>query len=272
MAGYDLHVHSSYSDGAHSLETLSILAGAADLDGFAVTDHDTVEGLEKVSILAEKTGLDILPGLEISTQWQGREVHILAYRFDWRHPVLLEGLAFLAAARRRRIETMVEKITAAGYGITVEEVLTMAKHGTVGRPHIAAVLTAKGFFPDTAAVFSALLLPGQPGYVPRVKFSPMEAIELVLAAGGIPVLAHPGLDKAYRFLPELMKAGLLGLEVYHSSHNPRQQEHFLQMVKTAGLLYTAGSDFHGESVKAGIPLGCCRLPRSELVRQGLLSG
>ncbi len=268
MAGFDLHVHSNFSDGELSVEDLALLAKTVGLSGFAVTDHDTVEGLGNISKIGSKSGINVLPGLEISTEWQGREVHILAYRFNPQNRSLLKTLGFLAQARIKRVEEMVARIAALGYPLMMEDVARIAAKGTIGRPHIALALMEKGIFSTPAKAFETLLAPGKPGYIPRVKFSPMEAVDLVLSAGGIPVLAHPGQDDAFMFLPLLLAAGLKGLEVYHSSHSCEEEARFLEIAKKKNLIFTAGSDFHGQRVKAGVDLGCRRLSYEELERQG----
>ncbi len=237
MAGFDLHVHSHFSDGEHDVKALAAIAKEAGLSGFAVTDHDTVAGLAGIEAIGATMGMRILPGLEISTEHEGGEVHILAYRFRREDPDLLSGLAFLEKARIGRVAEMVARIAGLGYALSLAEVEAASTEGTIGRPHIASVLVRKGAFPSVAAAFAALLVPGKPGFVPRVKFSPHEAVALVRAAGGAPVLAHPGIDEAHRFVPELVEAGLMGLEACHSSHSPAQQRFFGNGRKPWPFLY-----------------------------------
>ena len=241
---FDLHVHSFYSDGVKSVFELAAAAKEKGLSGFALTDHDTIDGWQDIPAASAEYDMIIVPGVEFSTKSEGHTVHILGYCMTDIEP-LSEKLADLAMKRRKRIEKMTEKISALGYDITFDEVLAEAGRGTVGRPHIAAVLAEKGFVRSRQAAFDKLLERGKPGYVPRDPYPSVEAVALILRCGGVPVLAHPGLDEAFLQIDNLVDAGLKGIEAYHSAHTAKTAAKFAAEAAEKGLFITAGSDYHG---------------------------
>ncbi|MDO4542562.1 MAG: PHP domain-containing protein, partial [Bacillota bacterium] len=215
------------------------------IDGFALSDHDTLGGCQEIPELSRKYGIKIIPAVEISTEEKERDVHILVYGLGEDHPHIEKLLSRLIRSRVSRIESMVVNLAKAGVNITTGEVLSAAQGGSPGRPHIAKVLMDHGYVTSISQAFSRYLGRGCPGYVCREKLSPVECIEIVLADGGLPVLAHPGLDEAYKLIPTLAKNGLWGLEVYHSSHSPGQERKFKALARKYDLRITGGSDFHG---------------------------
>jgi hypothetical protein len=243
---YDLHVHSEYSDGIKTMMELGSEAKAAGLGGFAITDHDTIAGWSEIQKVEKTFGIVIFPGVELNTEWQKKDVHILGYAMT-DEETFREKLVFLSKARITRVENIVEKLNHLGISITLDEVMDVAGKGTVGRPHVAAVLAQKGYTKDLQDAFHRFINRGKPAYVERVSFSPFDAIEMIRSCGGYAVLAHPGIDNAILFLEGLVQAGLNGIEAYHSAHTTESAARFEDLAKQYGLFVTAGSDYHGYS-------------------------
>lgn len=241
---FDCHVHTIYSDGVKSVFEQAEEAKAVGLGGFAITDHDTIDGWQDIPAAEKAYDIRIIPGVELSTEWQKRSVHILGYGIV-DADLFSSELITLRESRIRRIAAMVEKLNAMNMNITVAEVQKKAGQGTMGRPHIAAILAEKGYVRDRQHAFERYLNRGKPAYVPREPFSPMEGISLIKRCGGYAVLAHPGLDRTYEFLDLLCDCGLDGLEAYHSAHYPALSEKFYRLAGEKGLSVTAGSDDHG---------------------------
>lgn len=240
----DLHVHTKASDGLFSAEEVCQMALKAGLSAIAITDHDTLEGVK--SLERPVPGLQVMTGVEISTEWRGGDVHILGYNFNENHGLLQETLREFQEERKRRITKMVNKLVSLGYDISEEEVAINAKGDSIGRPHVAQALVAKGYFKDVNSAFEQLLERGGPAYVPREKTSPQKGIEAILSSGGVPVLAHPGLIENFSdLIGELVPLGLKGVEVYYPLHSDNFVAWMLKTTKNYGLLATGGSDFHG---------------------------
>lgn len=207
----------------------------------SITDHDTTRAYAEL----EAEGLRVVPGIEINTTWDGNEVHVLGYRIPTGPSALAGAIERNRAHRRSRIDTMVAGLNAAGYPVTVEQVL--AESGSahaLGRPHVAKALVRHGVVADVQSAFDQLLSRGKPGYAPSHHITPREAIELVRAAGAVPVLAHPGRLKDEAIVDELAGAGLAGLEVFYPTHSTQQVAHYRALAARLGLVMTAGSDFH----------------------------
>ncbi|HHX94262.1 MAG TPA: PHP domain-containing protein [Clostridia bacterium] len=241
----DLHIHTKASDGLHSPEEICAMAIKAGLAGIAITDHDTLDGFLALKKRNEP-GLEVLPGVEISTHWHGEEVHLLGYNVSPEKGYLQEMLVSFQEERRHRITKIVNKIQKLGFQIDEEEIIACAKGKSLGRPHVAQALIAKGYYEDVKEVFEELLEAGAPAYVPREKITPEEGIKAIASAGGIPVLAHPGLVKnCLELIAELTPIGLKGVEVYYPLHSQDLIHTLLIMTQEKGLLVTGGSDFHG---------------------------
>ncbi|MBP2654958.1 MAG: hypothetical protein H6Q73_2527 [Firmicutes bacterium] len=243
----DLHIHTNCSDGVFSPEEIVLKAKTAGLKIIAITDHDTVDGLLKLSgkmQLGEE--IEVIPGIEFSTDLPANEVHILGYYIDILHPELNHQLRFIAQDREKRVQKMVAKLCELGYQIKYERVLKLAQNATsVGRPHVAAALIEAGYFFSMADVFNTLLGKNMPAYVPHYKMTPAETISLITSAGGIPVLAHPGLIGDDDIVLNILKLGIQGIEVYHPSHDQVKVDQYLKLVQQNKLIATGGSDFHG---------------------------
>ncbi|NLM51931.1 MAG: PHP domain-containing protein [Firmicutes bacterium] len=244
----DLHLHTQASDGLYAPEEIVRLAVAKKLIAIAITDHDTVDGIDGALEAAQNTGLLVIPGIEFSTTFQDKEIHILGYCLDYKGDALQSLLKELHESRYHRMEAMVQKLKELDYQITMDEVLRQAGAAAPGRPHAARVLVEKGYFPSVAAVFENLLEKGRPAYVKRFKLTPQAAMAAIETAGGFSVWAHPGQVGDDSFLEQFIAYGLRGIEVYHPEHDAGQTEHYERLAKKHGLLMTGGSDFHGEDL------------------------
>ncbi len=246
----DLHTHSSVSDGTESPGELVASAAAAGLDVVALTDHDTTAGWAEASDAGRRLGVALVPGTEVSALSRGVSVHLLSYLQDPADPALADVIAQTRDARLHRGRAIVERLSE-DLPITWDDVLAQQQPGTVvGRPHIADALVALGVVPDRAAAFADLLSARGRYYVPYYAPEAVEAVEAVLASGGVPVFAHPGADGRGRVVPdsaieELAEAGLAGLEVHHRDHTPEQRARLSALADRLGLLVTGSSDYHG---------------------------
>lgn len=262
----DLHVHTTASDGAYPPHEVVRLAKERSIAVLAVTDHDTVGGLGEAEKAAEKYGIILIPGIELSTIHEQHEIHILGYQICPANSQLLYSLQTLKAARDNRAQHIVAKLNKLGYRVTMEEVRAKAGSDLIGRPHIALSMIDHGIVNSIDEGFARFLNPGGLAYVSRYRISPTQAIKLVREAGGTAVLAHPGLDFPARLLPELVEAGLGGIEVYHPDNSLQIRDYYLRRANEAGLLVTGGSDFHGHHPEDLDRLGSLPTPRDSLLR------
>ncbi|MFZ5899656.1 MAG: PHP domain-containing protein [Bacillota bacterium] len=246
----DLHVHTTASDGSENPKEIVRQAALLGLRAVAITDHDTVRGVEEGLRSGAAYNVEVVPGVEINTDFNAREAHVLGYYVDFKNQEFLKKLNSLANARTDRIKKMVAKLQSAGLPITLADVLREAGDGTVGRPHVAAALVRLGIVASPVEAFERFIGRNRPGYVPRSKFSPQEAVKLILAAGGVPVLAHPGTVGDDRIIEDLAEVGLKGLEVYHPDHDEETVNHYLTIAGNLELLVTGGSDYHGRGYHA----------------------
>lgn len=243
----DLHMHTNRSDGDLSPEALVAAAASGGLEVVSVTDHDTTDGVAPAVAAADGTGVRVLSGVELSTTHEGKEVHVLGYGMDPAHPEIRERGE---AARRRRIArmaAMVERLVARGMEVTLEEVREAAGAGglMVGRPHLARVLVEKGYAESVPNAFDTLIGDQHPAFVPTALATPAEAVATIRSAGGVPVWAHPPMELLDQLLPEMVEAGLRGLEAYRPGWPARRIRQVASRARGMGLLVTGGSDFHG---------------------------
>ncbi len=263
----DLHTHSTVSDGLLSPDALVRAAARGGLTTLALTDHDTIDGVQEAIDTGQEVGVEIVPGVELGTSVERREHHILGYFVDIARTSFRADLDELASRRVRRATLMVERLADAGVPITLNDVLAVAGHGTVGRPHLARVLIAHGFATDVSDAFEKYLKAGRPAYVPRQPFPPEEAIDLILRAGGVPVLAHPfSTGDPVAAVARLQPAGLLGLEVYYGEYDDDQRGFLRSLADRTGLIPTGGSDFHGFGYRSGRELGSPPVPEDTVDR------
>jgi len=255
----DLHAHTTASDGTLTPAELVSLAKKTGLQAVAITDHDTIDGVQEALAAGERIGLEVVPGVEIGVNFK-REMHILGYFIDPQNPDLACSLALLREFRDQRNPRMVEKLREMGFDITMDEVIGEAGGKVIGRPHFASVMIKKGCVADFNEAFDKYLGAGKPAYVKKDKMTPQDGIELITGAGGIPVLAHPkylelqGDVNLEELLRELITYGLKGIEVYYTTHTPEEVGRYSQLAGKLGLRLTGGSDFHGNN-KRDIKLG-----------------
>jgi predicted metal-dependent phosphoesterase TrpH len=242
----DLHIHTTYSDGLLTPAQVVQKARQLNLRFIAITDHDTTEGIPEALEEAKKNNnLEVIPGIEINTDYKNEEVHILGYYVDYSGNYLKKALEHMQSSRLKRAKLITEKLNLLGLNINLEEVMNKASCPSIGRPHIAAALVEKGFSESLQDAFDKYLNRGRPAYVPRERLTPFEAVDLVLNSSGIPILAHPGLIKNQNIIGELIQYGIKGLEVYHKEHSRLQTKHYINVAKHHSLLMTGGSDCHG---------------------------
>jgi len=260
----ELHCHTTCSDGTLTPEALVQAAIAAGVKAMAITDHDTLAGWDR-AIAAAGEQLEIIPGLELSTVHRERSLHILGYYPD---RAKLEGpLQDRIQGRKRRARAMAVKLAALGYPIELPE---MRGDNAPGRPHLAKALVAAGYITHVQEAFTRWLGDGGPAYVQYDQFAATDGIRLLLDCGAVPVWAHPYLFRGgtvATVLPELVEAGLMGVEVYHPNHSPSDERKLEELCDRYGLLMTGGSDYHGpsdEKGKAGISLNSLQVPLSLL--------
>ena len=248
----DLHAHSTASDGTEPAEVVVAQAARAGLDVVALTDHDTYAGWPDAVAAAAQHRVGLVRGVEVSCSQRGVSVHLLAYLVDPEAGGLLHELDRARDSRVTRIDRMVELMAADGIPVTIEEVRAQAGVGTtMGRPHIADALVASGYVRTRDEAFADVLRNGSRYYVSHYAPDPVRAVEVVRAAGGVPVVAHPwsrtrGRVVADRLIEELAAAGLVGLEVFHRDHDADARRHLADLARGLGLLATGASDYHGD--------------------------
>ena len=250
MSRIDLHLHTTHSDGSLSPTDVLRLAHKAGVTALAITDHDIVTGIPEAIAAGAELGIEIIPGVEISSRVGNSELHILGYCLQWQDPELNRRLAFLRESRHSRNPQIIERLRALGVVVTYEEVRALAGTDAVGRPHIARLLMDKHYVTSAKDAFDRYLAEGRPAYVARELPSPADAIAWIRAAGGVAVLAHPTWAKVSgeslnALLISLKAEGLGGIEVHYSSHTKRQTREYHDLAKRLDLLITGGSDFHG---------------------------
>lgn len=255
----DLHTHTHYSDGTQSPRQVLELAKQAGLSAIAITDHDTFDSFPESREAAAEFGLELIPGIEMSASHAGVEVHVLGLFVDVEHRPLLDFLATQKIRREQRMHEMVAKLQAIGLAVTIENVLAIGGKGTLGRPHVAQALVRRGHVKSNQEAFEKYLGNNGPAFVQGSPLSPKTVIELIRQAGGIAVLAHPIYLRDDQLIDLFCRDGLLGLEVYHSSHTPDEVRRYEQIADRLGLLRTGGSDYHGNA-KEGAAIGTGSVP------------
>jgi predicted metal-dependent phosphoesterase TrpH len=244
MFTYDLHLHTTASDGSYTPQELCALAKGRGLQGIAITDHDTIRAYGEIQ---DDLGLTLIPGVEINTEYAGQEVHILGYGMDLSSSQLTERLLRLQSLRAERARKIVEKLNQIGLRVTWDSVLEITGAGVIGRPHVGMALVQAGYAVSVRDAMQKYIGKDKPAYVPRYDLTPQEAVTTIREAGGIAVLAHPGLIKAADVVRQVVAAGVDGLEAYYPQHSREQEEEFLQLAERFQLVVTGGSDFHGLS-------------------------
>ena len=255
----DLHTHSTYSDGTETPAELMATAKRARLEAVALTDHDNLDGIPEAIVAAEHHGIELIPGVELSCEWDQGGFHMVVLWLEPGPGPLQDKLADLQEGRANRNLDMVAKLAELGIDITYEEVLEEAGGTGVGRPHMAAIMVRKGVVESMSEAFDFYLAKGRPGYVGRVRLPPEAAIELARASGAVPVIAHPHTLGIFREeldaeLKRLAGIGLVGVEAYYPEYEPDTRFELVERARQAGLVPSGGSDYHG-SYKQGLKMG-----------------
>lgn len=264
----DLHTHSTESDGTLTPEELMYHAKEVGLSAIALTDHDSISGIAKARPVAEKLGLELVPGIELSTDYQKQEIHILGYYIDETHPGFLRKLKQFVDGRDKRNAKMTLLLQQEGFDITMESIYQEYPHSVITRAHFSRYLAEHGFVKDQETVFSKYLGDGCRCYVPREKITPFEAVKLIKLGGGLAFFAHPALcrmnhDRLRALIKRLKDAGLTGLEAIYSTNTPGEERNMLQFAQEFDLLVSGGSDFHGSNkpfIHLGTGKGNLRIP------------
>lgn len=265
----DLHIHTTASDGTYSPAEVLDIARDSGLGAIAITDHDTIDGTLEALRIGAPDALNLLTGIEISaapppsTPYSG-SMHILGYGINPDNPELNRALLVLQKARHDRNPGIIERLNQIGFEISLEEVVNTVGEGQISRPHIARVMLKKGYVQSIDEAFDRYLAAGNPAYVDKYRIPCQEALDIIIGAGGLPVLAHPILlgykDRAEleQLVLRLVAMGLKGLEVYYPEHPPGETDFYIQLAEEHGLLMTGGTDFHGQlnpEIKMGLGTG-----------------
>jgi len=258
----DLHIHSTASDGTLTPSEVVHSALELGLEAIALTDHDTVSGIEEALLAAKGTGLEVIPGVEINSEGEWGDLHFLGYYIDPQNPFLRERLQAMRDARLGRARRMLEILAQLGMPLEWEEVRALAGGESVGRPHVARALALRGYVSSPQEAFDRYIGNGGPAYVPRLRLTPAEVIEAIHRAGGVAVLAHPAHSGVIERIGEFVELGLEGLEVYYPEHSPEDVETLLRLCRQYGLIATGGSDFHSPHHEEGAPMGSVLAPAS----------
>jgi hypothetical protein len=255
----DLHLHTYFSDGTFSPEELVGHGRRLGFAALALTDHDSVEGCARMAAACGAAGIDFISGTELTAEHNDTEIHLLGYLVDTENQTLLSKIAKFQAVRQNRIREMVARLNGLNVPLEAETVFALANCKSPGRPHVARALMKAGLVSSLDEAFERFLKKNRPAWVPKAKMSALEAIELIHQAGGLAVMAHPGLNRTDDVIPILAEAGLDGIECFHTKHSTAASERYLEMADQYHLLITGGSDCHGFS--KGKPLiGTVKLP------------
>lgn len=271
----DLHVHSNASDGTFSPSELVKEAAKAGLSAFALTDHDTVSGVPEAVQAGKAAGIEVIPGIEISTSYKDKEIHIVGLFIDYNDEKLINALKEHAKRRSRRNQELINRFNEYGFAVSAEELQKMFPNSIITRAHFASYMVKKGYVKDNSEAFSRYLGQGMPLYVPKELQKPTEAIEMILSAGGVAVLAHPLLyhlttGELRTLCLELKDLGLVGIETMYSTYRGFDELNVRKLAHELELLESGGSDFHGANkphIKMGV--GCDNLRISSSYMEAL---
>lgn len=256
----DLHLHTTFSDGALSPNELIHRVHAAGLSVVSITDHDNVGAIDEAVKIGNGFGIEVISGVELSVALNDKDIHLLAYFFDHTDQKLLDYLSFFRYERLKRAERIIQKLNDINIPLTLDSVLDQAGIGSVGRPHIASALLEEGLTGTYHEAFMKYIGFGAPAYEKKFQLTPVEATKLISQAGGLSFLAHPGKYTTEVELSTLIQSGLDGIEVVHPSHNEARQEFYRGVVHQYFLLECGGSDYHGGKKNDDNTLGTFTVP------------
>jgi predicted metal-dependent phosphoesterase TrpH len=259
MKSADLHLHTVFSDSTYTPQDLIRETKKVGLSCIAVVDHDIVAGVEPTLKLSATEDIEVLPGIELTAEYDGLEIHILGYLIDYQNNALIERLETVKEYRIERIYKITEKLKTIGLIIEPQKIFNMAERGTVGRLHVARAMVKEGLVGSIFEAFQKYIGDKCPAYVLGFRFSPKEAIKLIKDVGGIPILAHPYILNNDGLIHQFINDGLMGLEVYYPEHSQSMVNFYLGLVKKYNLLATGGSDCHG-TLKPEVKIGCIKIP------------
>lgn len=270
----DLHTHSTESDGTLTPQELMHHAKEVGLSAIALTDHDSIQGIAKARPVAESLDLELVPGVELSTDHEGKEIHILGYYIDEKNPEFLAKLKDFVDGRDKRNEKMTALLRKEGFDITMEQLYSEYPDSVITRAHFARYLVEHGFVKNRETVFSKYLGDSCRCYVPREKITPFQAVELIRLGGGLAFFAHPVLchmdhDRLRFFIKALKDAGLAGMEAIYSMNTPGDERNMLKLAREFDLLVSGGSDFHGSNkphIRLGYGKGNLKIPYDILAK------
>ncbi|MEZ4357468.1 MAG: PHP domain-containing protein [Eubacteriales bacterium] len=252
---WDLHIHTSMSDGTMAPREVVNYANKKGVGTLAITDHDCISGVADAKDEGEKCGIRVIPGIELSIE-TSREIHILGYNIDFKNDELNNSLLNLQQSREGRVKKIVDKLKLKGINISLDDIYGYSMGKSVGRLHIAKVLKDKGYADSIDDAFNKYLKVGALAYVPRQRLTSKQAIDMIKSSGGFACLAHPLLfgSGIRRLVKNLTEMGITAIEAYYPSHNKQMTEFYVSLAKKSGLFVTCGSDFHGVN-RVGFDIG-----------------
>ena len=262
----DLHIHTEYSDGKDKPAEIIAKSVQIGLKSISITDHDSVEAYSSAVPEAARCGIDLLAGVELSTDYEGQDIHILAYCLDPLNTLVQEYLKTFRSDRLKRAKKILAKLQQLNINIGYEKLQKYEDIGAMGRPHVAQAMLDGGYVGSIAEAFELYIGVGKPAYVPRLKYSPGDMVKLIRKLGGVPVLAHPGISCGDDLIKLLLADGLQGLEVYHPEHTEVMKKHYFQICQRFSLIETGGSDYHGADSKWHGQLGQITVPYTVVQR------
>jgi predicted metal-dependent phosphoesterase TrpH len=261
----DLHMHTSASDGLFTPSEIVENSLKLGLQAIAITDHDTVDGYVEAAQMVDASVMEVVPGVELSSNYKGSDVHLLGYYIDHQNPEFVKKILKFRQSRYERGESMVARLNELGLNLSMDTVKTIAGDSSLGRPHVADALLREEFVQTYDEAFARYLGYHAPAYVPKRVLTSPQAIDLIHLIRGVAVLAHPGTLRHDEFIPDLLEMGLDGIEAYHSQHNRGDVTRYKNMARKLGIIYTGGSDCHGPR-KGKSLIGTQRVPYSVLAK------
>lgn len=255
----DLHIHSTYSDGECSVREILEKAHEKGLSAVSITDHDNIDGYPSALEIGSELGIEVITGTELSCEIDGVDVHVLGYFVDLENSTFRNKLKELKEARYIRAKKIVRNLNLEGVDLRFETVLKCAGQGAIGRPHIATAMLNEELVYSFKEAFERYIGYDSAAYVEKMKMTPQEVFTLILDAGGIPVLAHPGITNIDNRIPEFVRDGLGGIEVFHSEHSPAAKRFYQNYCQKHSLAMTGGSDFHSQTQTRAV-IGMPKVP------------